>query len=138
MTGLDYIESIPDTVLENKDSIAVDSSVPSSGEGDKVELEIVEGRIEGNGEGEGEGEGEGVEERREDGQGGGEVEDEDGDGEDMTLDAVIRLIDDVSPILTNIDDLPGKKSYNSIEFIKIYACVGSGYPAKPTNQPNTQ
>ena len=136
LTGLDYIESVPDTVLENKDSIAVDSSVPLSGEGDKTDGEIVEGRIEGNGEVEGEGEG--VEERREDGQGSGEVEDEDGDEEDMTLDAVTRLIDDVSPILTNIDDLPGKESYNSIQLLSsIHLHVGSGYPAQTTNQLTT-
>ena len=108
LTGLDYIESVPDIVLENKDSIAVDSSVLLSGVGDKLDGEIIEGRIEENGEGEGEG----VGEREGGGEGSGEVEDD--EGEDNTLDAVTRLIDDVSPILTNIDDLPGKKPYYSI------------------------
>ena len=107
LTGLDYIESVPDTVLKDKNSLAVDSSVQLSSEGDKIDGEIVNSRIEGNGE-----EGEGVGERGDGGEGSGEVEDD--EGEDMTLDAVNRLIDDVSPILTNIDDLPGKKSYNSI------------------------
>ena len=107
LTGLEYIESVPDTVLEDKNSLAVDSSVQLSSEGDKIDGEIVNSRIEGNGE-----EGEGVGERGDGGEGSGEVEDD--EGEDMTLDAVNRLIDDVSPILTNIDDLPGKKSYNSI------------------------
>ena len=107
LTGLEYIESVPDTVLEDKNSLAVDSSAQLSSEGDKIDGEIVNSRIEGNGE-----EGEGVGERGDGGEGSGEVEDD--EGEDMTLDAVNRLIDDVSPILTNIDDLPGKKSYNSI------------------------
>ena len=134
LTGLDFDGNAPETVVEKRNSfdsnvqIASSSGIVGSGSdgisgGEKIDgvtgndvLEnmVVEGDRERERIGEGEGRGVSVGVKEEVGRREGEEKssmiEEDEEEEEGVSDAVARLINDVSPTLTHIDDLPGKTS----------------------------
>jgi hypothetical protein len=115
LTGLDFDGNAPETVVEKR--ISFDSSVSGGGGGgEKIDGVIGNDVLENRGvEGDKEGERIGGEEKS-------SMVEEDEEEEEVVSDAVARLINDVSPTLTHIDDLPGKKSIlNTLNIILCYA-----------------
>jgi hypothetical protein len=139
LTGLDFDGNAPETVVEKRNSF--DSSGNSGGSGggggggekidgvignDVIENIAVEGDRERERIGEGESRGVSVGMKDEEGRREGEEKismiEEEEEEEEVVSDAVARLINDVSPTLTHIDDLPGKTSIlNTLNIILCYA-----------------
>ena len=124
LTGLDFDGNAPETVVEKRNSF--DSSVQigsSSGGGNGEKIDFVIGNDffeslvaepdrdrERIGEGEGRGVSVGVKDEvgRSEGEEKISMIEEEEEEEEVVSDAVARLINDVSPTLTHIDDLPGE------------------------------